>query len=265
MQARGVKMTMEEAVRKVAEMGFDGVELTIWDVDAFDEARRKRIGEEVESLGIEISTVGCNDNVYIWNSPVYANPDGAVRDEMVRRVGRTIEAALEWNCELVGLWPGSDTVPLKTSYRKAWDLLVDTFSRCAKIAEEHKVRIAAEYKPECILGSAESTLRLIQAVNSDNLGALLDTGHSIVAREHLPTVVDMLGEKLFHIHVDDNYGDWDRDMPPGTVHNFSEFLEALKRVGYRGYLSMDVWPYEDPEREIRTGKDYLERLIRDIG
>jgi sugar phosphate isomerase/epimerase len=141
--------------------------------------------------------------------------------------------------------------------------LVDTFSRCAKFAEERKARIAAEYKPECILGSAESTLRLIQPVNSDNPGALLDTGHSIVAREHLPTVVEMLGEKLFHVHVDD-YGDWDRDMPPGTVHNFSEFLEALKRVGYRGYLSMDVRPYEDPEREIRTGKDYLERPLRDI-
>jgi sugar phosphate isomerase/epimerase len=96
-------MTVEEAVRKVAEMGFDGVELTIWDVDSFDEARRKSIREEVESLGIEVWSVGCNDSVYVWNAPVYTNPEGAIRDEIVRRIGRAIETGLEWNCELIGL------------------------------------------------------------------------------------------------------------------------------------------------------------------
>jgi sugar phosphate isomerase/epimerase len=89
-------------------MGFDGVEVIVWDIDTFDATRRKKIKEEVDSLGIEVSGIGCNDNVYIWNGPVYTNPDGAVRDEMVRRVGKAIEAAEEWNCELVGLWPGSD-------------------------------------------------------------------------------------------------------------------------------------------------------------
>jgi xylose isomerase len=264
-QTRGVKMTLEEAVQKIAEIGFDGVELVIWDIDAFDKSRRAKLREEIESLGIEVSSIGCNDNTYIWNTPVWTNPDAKVRDEMVRRVRQTIAAALEWNCGLVGLWTGSDTIPLKTPYRKAWDLLVDSFSRCARIAEEHKVRLAAEYKLENILGNADSTLRLIQDVNSEFLGALMDTGHSLVAREHLPTVADMLGDKLFHVHVDDNYGDWDRDMPPGTVHDFTGFLEQLNRVGYKGYLSMDVWPYEDAEKEVRMGRDYLLRAMRHIG
>jgi xylose isomerase len=264
-QTRGVKMTLEEAVQKIAEIGFDGVELVIWDIDAFDKARRTKLREEIESLEIEVSSIGCNDNTYIWNTPVWTNPDAKVRDDMVRRVRQTVEAAVEWNCRLVGLWTGSDTIPLKIPYRNAWDLLVDSFSRCARIAEEHKVRLAAEYKLENILGNADSTLRLIQDVNSEFLGALLDTGHSLVAREHLPTAADMLGDKLFHVHVDDNYGDWDRDMAPGTVHDFTGFLEQLKRVGYKGYLSMDVWPYEDAEKEVRMGRDYLLRAMRNIG
>jgi len=263
-QARGVKMTLEDATRRIANMGFDGVEVIMWDVDTFDAVRRKKIKEEVDSLEIEVSGIGCNDNVYIWNGPVYTNPDGAVRDEMVRRVGKAIEAAVEWNCELVGLWPGSDAIPLKIPYRKAWDLLVETFSRCARIAEEHKIKLAVEHKPECILGNTDSTLRLIEAVNSEYVGALLDTGHSIVAKENLPTVVDMLGKKLFHVHVDDTYGDWDRDLPPGTIHDFTGFLKQLKQVGYKGYLSMDVWPYEDAEKEIKMGRDYMLKLMHGI-
>ena len=125
------------------------------------------------------------------------------------------------------------------------------------------MKIALEYKPENILNNADSTLRAIQEVNSESLGALLDTGHAIVAREHLPTVTEMLRRKLFHVHIDDNYGDWDRDLPPGSVHNFEPFIQALRRIGYRGFLSMDIWPYEDAWKEIGLGKEYLERIIEE--
>lgn len=105
---------------------------------------------------------------------------------------------------------------------------------------------------------------MIEAVNSEYVGALLDTGHSIVAKENLPTIVDMLGEKLFHVHVDDTYGDWDRDLPPATIRDFTGFLKQLKQVGYKGYLSMDVWSYEDAEKEIKMGRDYMLKVMHGI-
>jgi len=264
LQTRGLRMTTEEAIRQIAEMGFDAVELVIWNIEDFSKPRRRKIREELESLDLEMVNICCNDNVYVWSGPVYTSPDENVRRSIVQRIKQETEAAVEWDCKCIGIWPGSDPIPPKIPYWESWNHLVDAISQCAKVAEDHGVLIALEYKPENILNNVDSTLRILKEVNSDNVGALLDTGHAIVAREHLPTAVEMLNGKLFHVHIDDNYGDWDRDLPPGTVHNFKPFLEALKRVGYKGCLSMDIWPYEDPHKEVRMGKDYLEKLMREV-
>ena len=263
-QTRGVRMTTEEAIKQIADMGFDSVELVVWDIEDFPESRRRKIKDQLESSGLGMVNICCNDNVYVWSGPVYTSLDEKVREGVVDRIEKEIKAAVEWDCGCIGIWPGSDLIPPKIQYWKAWKYLVDTVTRCAKIAEDHGVRIALEYKPENILNNVDSTLRAIKDVGSESVGALLDTGHAIVAREHLPTVVEMLGDKLFHIHVDDNYGDWDRDMPPGSVHDFRPFVEAVKKIGYKGSLSMDIWPYEDPHKEVKMGKDYLERLMREF-
>lgn len=263
-QTRGVRMTTEEAINQIAELGFNAVELVIWNIDDFPKMRRKKIKEQLDSSGLEMVNICCNDNVYVWSGPVYTSSDEKVREKVVNRIEREIKAAVEWDCGCIGIWPGSDLNPPKIPYWKAWRNLVHTLSKCARIAEDYDVHIALEYKPENILNNVDSTLRAIRDVGSEAVGALLDTGHAIVAKEHLPTVVEMLGDKLFHVHVDDNYGDWDRDMPPGSVHNFMPFLEALKKIGYVGSLSMDVWPYENHLKEIKMGKNYLEGLIREL-
>ena len=263
-QTRGVRMTTEEAINQIAKMGFHEVELVVWDIEDFPKSRRQKIKEQLESSGLEMVNICCNDNVYVWSGPVYTSPDEKVRKGAINRIEKEIEAAVEWDCKCIGIWPGSDLIPPRIPYWEAWKHFVDTISRCAKIAEDYGVRIALENKPENILNNADSTLRAIKDVSSEAVGALLDTGHAIVAREHLPTVVEILGKNLFHTHVDDNYGDWDRDMPPGSVHNFRPFLEALKRIGYEGCLSMDIWPYEDPHKEVKIGKDYLERLMHEL-
>lgn len=264
LQTRGTRMTTEEAIEKIAETGFEAVELVVWNTEDFPKPRRRKIKEQLASLNLEMVNICCNDNVYVWSGPVYTSPDEKVRESVIKRIEEEIKAAVEWNCKCIGIWPGSDVIPLRVPYWKAWNNLVDTISKCAGTAEDYGVLIALEYKPENILNNVDSTLRILKEVNSDTVGALFDTGHSIVAREHLPTAVEMLGDKLFHVHVDDNYGDWDRDLPPGTVHDFRPFLEALKQIGYKGSLSMDIWPYEDPDKEIKMGKDYLEKLMREI-
>jgi len=258
-------MTLDEALNQIAKLGFDAVEPVIWDVESLRKSQILNIKEELKFLNLETANICCNDNVYVWRgAPVYTNPDEKIRKDMISRLKKAVEIAVEWNCNSVGLWPGSDTFPLKINYWKAWNLFIDTVSKCAKIAEDYGVRILLEYKPECILNNADSILRAIEQIGSENIGVLLDTGHSFVAREDLPTVVEMFGDKLFHIHVDDNPGDWDRDLPPGVIHNFEPFFAKLKETGYKGYISMDVWPYEDPSNEIACGKEYLERVMRSL-
>jgi hypothetical protein len=68
------------------------------------------------------------------------------------------------------------------------------------------------------------------------------------------------GDKLFHLHFNDNYRSWDDDMIVGSVH-FVEFVELwywLGELGYRGWYSMDQYPYrEDGQGALRASVEFL--------
>jgi xylose isomerase len=55
------------------------------------------------------------------------------------------------------------------------------------------------------------------------------------------------GNRLFHMHFNDNHGTWDDDMIVGSVHSvcYLETLYWLDRSGYQGWLSMDQYPYRE--------------------
>ena len=73
------------------------------------------------------------------------------------------------------------------------------------------------------------------------------------------------------MHFNDNYGRWDDDMVVGSVH-LMPFVEAvywLKRVGYAGWRSLDLFPYrEDPDIAVLQSIRFIQRvdaLIDEMG
>ena len=99
-----------------------------------------------------------------------------------------------------------------------------------------------------------------------NVGVTIDVGHALVAYEDVAESVAILsraGNKLFHMHFNDNYRLWDDDMIVGSVHTieYLELLYWLDRVGYEGYLSLDQYPYrEEPEQAIAESIAWLKAL-----
>lgn len=67
--------------------------------------------------------------------------------------------------------------------------------------------------------------------------------------------------KLFYLHINDNYRDWDWDLVPEVV-NFWEYLESvlyLKRVGYSGWMTADVFPgRNDPVRTFERTFEWMD-------
>ena len=73
----------------------------------------------------------------------------------------------------------------------------------------------------------------------------------------------MAGDKLFHMHYNDNYSAWDDDMIVGSLRltEIFEILFWLKKIGYSGWHSMDQYPYrEDGYGAIRSSVLYLQKL-----
>ena len=57
--------------------------------------------------------------------------------------------------------------------------------------------------------------------------------------------------RLFHVHINDNYRLWDDDMIVGSVHTleYLEFLYWLRRTGYEGWMTIDQYPYREDGRD----------------
>jgi xylose isomerase len=70
-------------------------------------------------------------------------------------------------------------------------------------------------------------------------------------------------ERLFHLHLNDNYGLSDDDMPVGTVHwaQYVELLYWLHKLGYPGWYSLDLYPYrDDAGAACEASLDFLQRI-----
>jgi len=94
------------------------------------------------------------------------------------------------------------------------------------------------------------TLLMVLETGKENVGVTIDTGHAFVAGEVVGESIVLArraGNKLFHMHFNDNHASWDDDMIVGTVHSvtFLETLYWLDRTGYTGWLSMDQYPYRE--------------------
>jgi xylose isomerase len=133
------------------------------------------------------------------------------------------------------------------------------------------MRFALEYKPKeprirSFQARAADTLLMVQEIGLANVGVCIDVGHAFVAQENVAESVWLLqhyGQKLFHMHYNDNYGYWDDDMIVGSVHltYYIELFYWLKQAGYAGWHSMDLYPYrEDGGRAVAESVAFLRSL-----
>lgn len=101
------------------------------------------------------------------------------------------------------------------------------------------------------------------------VGVLLDLGHALAAGENVAEAVALLSShgKLDYLHLNDNYRSWDDDMMVGAVH-LVEYLELaywLRRVDYKGWLTLDIFPYrEDGVRAATECREWMEALFRAV-
>jgi sugar phosphate isomerase/epimerase len=81
------------------------------------------------------------------------------------------------------------------------------------------------------------------------VGVCVDLGHALNAHENPGQAVSLCARygRLFQIHVNDNWGDWDSDLLVGQV-NFWLSLEFFYWVGkadYDSWYVMDFFPFRE--------------------
>ncbi|MDI9422478.1 MAG: sugar phosphate isomerase/epimerase family protein [Bacillota bacterium] len=127
------------------------------------------------------------------------------------------------------------------SWDRQWEVFVSNAKWCAQRAQDAGLKLIVEPRVGEIVSNTDAMLRLIEAVDEPNLGAIIDTAHQYAQKEILPLSIAKLGDRLFYLHLSDNDGSRNDHFVPGdgTI-DWVGFFEALKIIGYQGYAGLDI-------------------------
>lgn len=256
-------LTFEEQLQMAAKAeGLDSIGLDY--PMQFDDPVKLQALLDKYGLGLGVLEMGIYGERK-WRLGSFAANDPAIRRETVDVVKRGMDAAAALGVGEVLLWPGQDgyEYPFQANHDRAWGYLVDGIGEAAQHRSD--VRIGIEYKAKeprtrCFVDTAAKAVLLCEAIGLPHVGVTVDLGHSLAAGENPGQAVALCNryKRLFMVHVNDNYGDWDSDLLVGQVNLWLslEFFYWLQKAGYDDWFVMDFFPYRE------NGPAALEQCIR---
>jgi sugar phosphate isomerase/epimerase len=254
-EAATLKGDLAENLGRIAELGYDGVELAIRDPGLVNS---DQLLATIRSFGLEIPAIGTGQ---AWGEErlSYTDPDAAVRRAAIERTKSHLPLAAQAGAFIIiGLIRG--TLRPGISRDQANDWIASALHECSAAAFPLGVRLVVEplnrYETALINTAAEG-LELLARVGAPNLGLLLDTFHMNIEEPSIEDSMRLAGDRLLHFHVADS-----NRWPPGGGHlDFRALLALLKDLGYTGYVSGEFLPVPDPLTAARSAITHLRAVI----
>jgi D-psicose/D-tagatose/L-ribulose 3-epimerase len=221
-------------VARAKALGFDVLELAIEDTER---VTAEAVREAGEREGMSFSVCGA-----FGPDRDLSHEDPAVRRTGIEYVKACVDLAAGIGApNFVG--PMYSAVgktrmlaPDEREQQRRW--AVESIKEVAEHAAAKGVRLAVEplnrFETD-LVNTAEQALELCDRIGADNVGILLDTFHMNIDEKSLGGAVELVGERLFHVHSCEN----DRGTP-GTGHiEWNELFAALRAIDYRGQLVIE--------------------------
>ena len=195
-----------------------------------------------------------------------SNRDPKIRGAAMDRIKEAIDGSVEGDAQSMNLWLGHDGFEycFQGHYDDVWKWIMEGL---AEIADYNTSDMPVCIEPKCkepranmYLANTGKVLWALAKIDKPNLALTLDFGHSLAALENPAeaAVLAMREGRLKQIHLNDNRRDWDLDLVPGssTVWEHVEFYYWLRKLGYDGWMSGDMFTYRE------DGAEALERLVQ---
>jgi len=250
-----------EAMQEAKELGFDAIELAVAGkgvlTDQATQAQCEDIVAIAQKIGIEISSVASGES---WTcSPTANDPD--IRNRIIEFTHKALQITKWLGTDAYLFVPGAvdvfflpdaEVVPYDVCYQRACEAL----RQILPSAEEAGVAICIENVWNKFLLSPLEMRDFIDSFNSEMVGAYFDVGN-VLLTGYPEQWIRILGERIKRVHVKDfkrsiGTAEGFVDLLEGDV-NFQTVKEALFDIGYDGYVTAELLPFE-PGRPKKTAQ-----------
>jgi D-psicose/D-tagatose/L-ribulose 3-epimerase len=220
-------------IRTAADLGFDGVELSLL---SMDRESIRRIRRALAETGLEVT---CTTGLAAAED--VTSDDPAVRAAGTEALRRAVESASSLGSQLLsGVLYAPWGRRLQTRRNERWHRAVEALAYAGDVAQAAGVRLGIEainrYETD-LVNTAEQARRMAIEVDRHNVGVLLDTYHMNIEEKDIGAAIRTCGEYLMHLHVVGN----DRGTPGSGHLPWGRIVPALRDVGYEGWATLELF------------------------
>lgn len=247
---------LEECVGQAAEMGFDGMSLTVNRPEELDPALVNRI---MSRCGLAVSGLATG-RIYTVDGLGLGMADSEKRRAAVSRMLRHTELCAELGGAKLIIGAVRGWVKDAGDRQRYEALFRDSLEEILKRAQSLQVKVVLEaisHMDSDAYCTVAETAEFIRSFHSDALQLQLDSIHL-----HLNGETELFNQVLRSADLigQVDISDVGRKAPDGKHFDFQELIRGLKAAGYQDYL---VFEYQaaSPERAAKAGLDYIRTLL----
>jgi sugar phosphate isomerase/epimerase len=259
-----MKYSFAEAVRRLARIGYAGVEVMAdvphaWPAGLLDE-QKEAIRQALAANRLAISNV----NAFMMNAisdprqrywhPSWIEPDRHYRQIRIDHTIRSLSLARELGAPCITTEPGGPVEP-GGSWAAALRLFAEVLKPVIEHAEKEGVLLLIEPEPGLLIEKADQFLELMQHIDSPAVGLNFDIGHFYCVGDEPAPTVKRLARYIRHFHLEDIAASRvHHHLIPGEgAIDFAATFQAIRSIGYEGWITIELYPYvDDPDAAAAT-------------
>ena len=254
-------MTLEDFIKRAAELVVDGVSLETCFMPSFEEDYLKKIKDLLLKGNLEA--------VVAWG-----HPNGLEAGDNTEAI-KEMESHFK-TCEILGVdtlrMVGSSLAYRNLPHGPQIEKIIKILKDPVKRAEDRGIKLAIENHFDF---ETDEILTIVNNIDSDYFGVTFDTGNCLRYGEEPVEMVRKLGKHVFATHTKDVkplYGGNPRDWyyyactPVGKgIVNIPGIIKGLEDCGYKGLFAVEI-DYmhpdfgDDTDRAVVDSIDYLNSL-----
>ena len=231
-----------ELFDRVKSIGFDILEICVEDPATID---APAIRDRASRTGVSVTVCGA-----FGPDRDLSSEDAAVRRAGLSYLERCIDLASELKSPFVSgpMYAAVGVTRLidERSRGEQWQRAVASLKRAAEHAGGRGVKLAIEplnrFETD-LVNTVDQGLRLIDDVEADNVGLLLDTFHMNIEEKNIPAAIRRAAGRIVEFHASSN----DRGTPGDDHLPWRDIATALGDVGFEGPVVIEAFTPEIKE------------------
>lgn len=234
--------SIPEIFSKIAEMGFDAVEIAVEDPQLIDaDAVRKGLQE----YGLQAIVCGA-----FGPSRDLTNDDTAIQENCFAYIRSCLDLCNAWETSFLAgpMYSAVGKARMVTAEqrKKEWDLAVKNLHTVCEMAAARNLKIALEplnrFESD-LVNTTSDVIHLIDNISHPAAKIMLDSFHMNIEEPDIEKAIISAGDKLIHFQVSENY----RGTPGTGQTRWDACKRGLEAINYKGIVSIESFTPENKE------------------